>query len=146
LALHFNKATGELSGVVYDSKPIYFGSGPRLLAVRRADRRADGTVVEKVPKGVDRRYDNVAMPGKLTALTSRLDGADGVVEATYIGDLRLARWRISPDGTVRLDYEYTFADVVDLIGVNFDYPESAMKSIRWLGRGPYRVRQNCLEG
>lgn len=146
LALHFNKATGELAGVVCDGKPLTFGNGPRLLAVRRGDRRADGTVVEKVPKGVDRRYDDVATPGKLTALTSRLEGGDAVIEADYAGDLRQARWRISPDGSVRLDYEYLFDGVVDLIGVNFDYPETAMKSIRWLGCGPYRVWQNRLEG
>jgi Beta galactosidase small chain len=32
-----------------------------------------------------------------------------------------------------------------LIGVNFDFPESHMKSIRWLGMGPYRVWQNRLQ-
>jgi hypothetical protein len=146
LAVHFNKASGELAGVVCDGKPLSFSNGPRLVALRRGDRRADGTLEVKFPKGTDRRYDNVAVHGKLTALTARLDGAEAVVEANYDGNLRLARWRISADGTVRLDYEYAFADFVDLIGVNFDYPETAMKSIRWLGRGPYRVWQNRLEG
>ena len=146
LAIHFNKATGELAGVVCDGNPLSLTNGPRLIAVRRADRRADGTVEQKVPKGVDRRYDNVAALGKLTSLTSGLDGVDAVIEANYAGELRQTRWRISPDGDVRLDYEYAFDSVVDLIGINFDYPETAMKSIRWLGMGPYRVWQNRLHG
>ena len=47
---------------------------------------------------------------------------------------------------MRLDYEYTFDAVVDLIGVQFDFPEAKMKGIRWLGRGPYRVWQNRMQG
>jgi hypothetical protein len=47
---------------------------------------------------------------------------------------------------VQLNYEYTFAGVVDMIGVAFDFPETRMKGIRWLGMGPYRVWQNRLNG
>jgi hypothetical protein len=32
------------------------------------------------------------------------------------------------------------------MGVQFDYPEASMKSIRWLGMGPYRVWQNRMKG
>jgi hypothetical protein len=33
-----------------------------------------------------------------------------------------------------------------MAGINFEYPESAMKSVRWLGRGPYRAWQNRTHG
>jgi hypothetical protein len=33
-----------------------------------------------------------------------------------------------------------------MLGVGFDYPEKNMKTIRWLGRGPYRSWQNRQEG
>jgi hypothetical protein len=41
---------------------------------------------------------------------------------------------------------YVFNGTVDLLGVQFDYPEANIKSIRWLGRGPYRVWQNRMQG
>ena len=47
---------------------------------------------------------------------------------------------------MRLDYEYKFDGLVDMIGVNFDFPEHHLKGIRWLGRGPYRVWQNRMQG
>ncbi|MBC7857317.1 MAG: hypothetical protein H7Z39_00795, partial [Burkholderiaceae bacterium] len=31
-------------------------------------------------------------------------------------------------------------------GITFDHDEEAMKSLRWLGEGPYRVWQNRLHG
>ena len=36
--------------------------------------------------------------------------------------------------------------MVDLLGIAFDYPEQQVKSKSWVGRGPYRVWQNRLEG
>jgi hypothetical protein len=45
-----------------------------------------------------------------------------------------------------LDYEYAYDGVVELMGVKFDYPEANMNSVRWFGRGPYRVWQNRLHG
>jgi hypothetical protein len=32
------------------------------------------------------------------------------------------------------------------VGVTFDYPESKIAGMRWLGRGPYRVWKNRLDG
>jgi hypothetical protein len=40
---------------------------------------------------------------------------------------------------VKLDYTYAYDGPVDLLGVNFDFPESDMKGITWLGYGPYHV-------
>ena len=34
----------------------------------------------------------------------------------------------------------------DLFGVGFDYPESKMRSMRFLGEGPFRVWKNRLKG
>ncbi len=146
LEYHFDKATGELANVARAGQSLSFGHGPRLYAVRRGDRRADGSVAAKVEKGVDRKYDEVAGPSKLVSLATRAEGEAVVVEANYSGNLREARWTISPTGEARLDYAYAFDGVVDMIGVSFDYPEAAMKSIRWLGMGPYRAWQNRTHG
>jgi hypothetical protein len=89
----------------------------------------------------------VAPPGSLTGLTARIDdGGNAIVEADYAGPLTLARWRISPDADVQLDYTYRFDGPVDLLGIQFDYPETALTGIRWLGWGPYRVWQNRMQG
>lgn len=146
LEFHFDRTTGEIAGVGRNGRMLSFNHGPRLYAVRRGDRHADGTVEANVPKGVDRRYDSVASPGALTAFTTRRDGDALVVEVNYAGDLRQARWTIFPGGDAQLDYEYDFDGVVDMIGIDFEYPEERMKSVRWLGRGPYRVWQNRLHG
>ena len=86
----------------------------------------------------------------LTHFESREEGGEVVVESSYQGPLRYARWRIAADGPTglkaRLDYEYSFDGLVDMIGVEFEFPEKQVKGIRWLGKGPYRVWQNRLLG
>jgi hypothetical protein len=146
LELRFDRGTGELASVRQAGKTISFGHGPRFVAARRGDRSLDGAVDRDAAKGVDRIYNDISGSSKLTSLSARTDGAAVIVEADYFGNLRQARWRISPEGAVQLDYEYAFDGVVELMGVRFDYPETAMKSIRWLGLGPYRVWQNRLQG
>ena len=127
--LSFDKQTGTLTQVKRDGKTIQL-NGLRFLAFRRNDRK----------------YDDVSGQSKLTKFTSRNEGKDFIVEANYDGALQKILWRVSPDGAVKLDYEYNFAGTVDILGVNFDYPEKNMRVIRWLGWGPYRVWQNRLEG
>jgi hypothetical protein len=146
LELRFDKSTGELVTVIQAGKTISFGQGPRFVAARRGDRTLDGSVDRDAAKGVDRIYNDISGLSKLTSLTSRAEGDALLVEATYFGNMRRALWRISPDGSVRLDYEYGYDGVVELMGVRFEYPEAGMKSMRWLGHGPYRVWQNRLHG
>ena len=72
---------------------------------------------------------------------------DVVVDARYEGILTHAAWRIgATDGSVRLDYEYAYDGEVDLLGVGFDLPAGGVSSKTWLGRGPYRVYRNRMEG
>ena len=144
--LRINKATGELASVRNGQKSISFGHGPRFVAARRGDRTLDGSVDPLAAKGMDRIYKEINFGSTLKTIAARVDGADVVVDVSYFGALQTVSWRISPDGIVKLDYAYAYDGVVELMGVKFDYPESAMKSIRWLGRGPFRVWQNRLHG
>ena len=146
LELRFDKTTGRLARVTQRGQPLSLSNGPRFIAARRGNRTLDGSVDPEAPKGVDRVYNDISGAATLTQFAWHSDGADVVIEADYFGALRQARWRISGNGAVRLDYEYAYDGVVELMGVQFDYPESAMRSIRWLGRGPYRVWQNRLHG
>jgi hypothetical protein len=135
LELHFDKTSGLLTKVIHGGKMIPFGNGPRFIAYTH-NRQGRGTI----------NYDSVAGTNTFAGLTSHMDGGDLLVEASYDGAFKQASWRISPDGRVKLDYTYAYDDPVDLLGVNFDFPEADMKGITWLGYGPYHVWQNRLQG
>ncbi|MDR1023990.1 MAG: hypothetical protein LBL94_12095 [Prevotellaceae bacterium] len=141
----FDKATGELSGVRQGGSAVSIG-GLRFTAARRGNRTLDGSVDTEAPKGMNLVYKEVKTDSRLTRLTASISGSDALVEATYFGPLRRALWRISPEGDVRVEYDYEYDGVVELMGVKFDYPEAKMKSMRLLAEGPYRVWQNRLHG
>ncbi len=56
------------------------------------------------------------------------------------------RWTLHGDGSLQLDYDYDLEGDFVYHGITFDHPEDKMKSLRWLGEGPYRVWQNRLRG
>ncbi len=80
------------------------------------------------------------------ALAVRQEGEAVVLDADYAGDMKHMRWTVYPSGWVRLEYEFALEGRFDLFGVSFDYPEEKMRSMRWLGRGPYRVWKNRMKG
>jgi hypothetical protein len=82
----------------------------------------------------------------LTGLTHAQDGAAQTVTATYSGGLTSVRWRLDTNGWLRLDYTYNLTGTHDFLGVDFDYPESKVTGVTWLGRGPYRVWKNRMRG
>ncbi|WP_405009983.1 glycoside hydrolase family 2 TIM barrel-domain containing protein [Kitasatospora sp. NBC_01539] len=112
------RATGRLSRVTRNGTTVSLSNGPALAA---------GT-------------------STLTGLTHAQDGGAHTVTATYSGDLRSVRWRLDANGWLRLDYTYGLTGTHDFLGVNFDYPESKVTGVTWLGRGPYRVWKNRLRG
>jgi hypothetical protein len=146
LVLRFDPATGRLVDAAQNGQTLSFGNGPRFIAARRGDRTLDGSIDPAAAKGVDRVYREITGAETLNNFSWRQEGSDVIVEATYFGALRSTRWQISADGRVQLAYEYGYDGVVELMGVQFEYPETAMQSVRWLGRGPYRVWQNRLHG
>ena len=76
-----------------------------------------------------------------------METAHGVaVLVNYNGNLQQVRWDIFKSGWIKLSYRYRMQGEHDLIGVQFDYPESMVKSMRRLGEGPYRVYKNRLKG
>jgi hypothetical protein len=90
----------------------------------------------------------VAGKAELKAITASRDGDDVVVAAEYTGNLRKVKWRLNAAGTLSVNYGYQMdgGKYVDALGVTFDYPEAEVKSMLWLGRGPYRVWKNRTQG
>jgi hypothetical protein len=56
-------------------------------------------------------------------------------------------WTIYPTGIVRMEAQYfPAAYFTSYVGVNFSYPEQRIKSVSYLGDGPYRVWKNRMKG
>jgi hypothetical protein len=135
LVFSFDQVSGFLRQVERGGKIIPLSHGPRFVAYSH-HHEGRRTIT----------YDDVAGTNTPAGLATRTDGEDVVVEATYKGEFKQATWRISPDGKVKLDYTYAYDGPVDLLGVDFEFPEADMKGITWLGYGPYHVWQNRLQG
>ena len=73
------------------------------------------------------------------------DGASCIVEPDFEGGQWL-RWTFSPDMPPKIDYSFSIAGETDYIGLGFHYPEEKVKSMEWVGEGPYRVWKNRMEG
>ncbi len=144
--LSFDPKTGELVGVSEGVNQLSFGNGPQFVAFRRADRSLDGWVAENLPKGVDRIYNDISGASKLTSFEAKMENGKAVITAEYFGPLKKVRWEIASKEDIKLEYEYRYDGVVELMGIKFDYPEDQVKSKKWLGEGPYRVWQNRLHG
>lgn len=56
------------------------------------------------------------------------------------------RISLLPSEWIEIDYSFDIGGQYDHIGVTFDFPEESVKSIKWLGNGPYRVWKNRMKG
>lgn len=118
MALRFAVDEPELLDVSVRGKAISFAGGPKLIGAVAGTRK----------------------------LVARQEGQDVVVGAEGKGDLKHVRWTVCPTGWVHLEYEFSLEGQFDVFGVGFDCPESKMRSMRFLGEGPYRVWKNRLKG
>jgi hypothetical protein len=112
------KSNGRLTGVTRNGMAVSLANGPAL---------AVGTAT-------------------FAGLSHFRDGTGWVVQADYTGDLTSARWRLDANGWLQLEYRYHRTGSHDFLGVSLDYPEAKVRSVTWLGDGPYRVYKNRMRG
>ncbi|HMR84551.1 MAG TPA: hypothetical protein PKE30_15515, partial [Niabella sp.] len=67
------------------------------------------------------------------------------VSVLYENDNRF-EWVITTDELLHLDVNYKPENNNLYSGVSFDFPESEVAGMRWLGNGPYRVYKNRMKG
>lgn len=115
-----DRATGYLKTLEKNQILIPLTSGPRLVI---------GTAKVK----------------NITA-TRSADSVDVAIE--YTGNMRKVIWHLKSTGVLTLNYAYQMEPNVqtDNLGVSFDYPETQINAMRWLGKGPYRVWKNRTQG
>lgn len=112
------KTTGRITGVIANGQAVALTNGPRI----------------------------VSGASTLTGITRIVSGNDQVVTATYSGNLNSVTYRMRGDGWMRIDYTLNITGNQSNIGVTFDYPESLVTRMRWLGGGPQPVWKNRLAG
>ncbi|MBQ8065349.1 MAG: glycoside hydrolase family 2 [Prevotella sp.] len=141
----FSKKDGRLKQVAVAGKTIMLGNGPRFVAAKRSDRSQDGFYNHDDKEAFQKKTDYTEYQDQ--GSFAGFDFKNGVLTARYLhGSLNSIQWSFSSTGDVSLSADYYFNGVVDLLGICFDYPEQQVKSKLWVGKGPYRVWQNRMEG
>lgn len=69
-----------------------------------------------------------------------------VIEVSYTGDMKYAKWKLYNSGWIELNYEYSLNGEFNYTGISFNFPEDHVMSARWLGNGPYRTWKNRTTG
>ena len=82
----------------------------------------------------------------ITASKTYKEGNNNIVEFSYDGAMKYARWKMFGSGWISLEYEYELNGSYPFAGVSFSYPENFMLGAKWLGKGPYRQWKNRLQG
>ena len=119
ISVSFNKTTGKIAALANDkSAPISFGNGPVL----------------------------VSGSANFVSLNHRKEGENIVAEAKYDGDMKSIKWTMYPSGWLQMDYSYTLNGKYPFAGISFNYPENFVLGAKWMGKGPYRVWKNRMQG
>ncbi len=57
------------------------------------------------------------------------------------------QWTVYASGLLKMEVHYfPEAYFTDMVGVNFSFPEAAIKGVQYMGNGPYRVWKNRIKG
>lgn len=121
VTLMFNETNGMLASVRNKNGIIPFNSGP------------------VVQEGVN----------NFKGIKKYKDGDKFIIESTFdkSESYNTLKWTIYPSGWVQLDVNYFPGSYhTNFVGVNFSFPEKEIKSITYMGNGPYRVWKNRMKG
>jgi hypothetical protein len=77
------------------------------------------------------------------------EGDTYIIESTYDKkeSYNTLKWTVYPSGWLQLEVQYfPGAYHTNFAGVNFSFPEKEIKSVIYMGNGPYRVWKNRMKG
>ncbi|BCM92643.1 beta-galactosidase [Abditibacteriota bacterium] len=116
---YFDKKSGFIEKVVKPETTVSLSGGPVLAGVATELKQFSGGAVND----------------------------EYIVQADYEGDGSLkTKWTFKPGLPIKLEYQTTQHGDADFMGISFNYPETKISGMKWLGRGPYRVWKNRLKG
>lgn len=112
--------------------------------------KTSGRMSELRSRGVASGLSNgprlVAGSASLSSIRARMEGLDGVVEATFSGNLPALVYRMSPGGVMEINYTMMLSGSYANIGLTFDLDTSMVTGLRWLGGGHQPVWKNRTAG
>jgi hypothetical protein len=139
------KAAGLTAGV--HGRELSVTNGPRVWRFDLRSGRLNGATVAGQPVSLANGPRPVAGSWTTASVTHGFDGADYVVTMNDVTNASDGlQWRIQTNGWLHLSYRCTLTGAQTWLGVTFDYPETNVTAMRWLGQGPYRVWKNRLSG
>jgi len=121
IEITFSTKNGTIQNIKNSTGKISFSGGP-------------------VPAGVN---------SKVTATEWKIDNnGDFIFDIYYDNYPKHIHWEMQKDGLLKLEAAplQTKLKDIDFIGISFNYPEEKCKSVKWMGRGPYRVWKNRIKG
>ncbi|MEO7309144.1 MAG: glycoside hydrolase family 2 TIM barrel-domain containing protein [Chitinophagaceae bacterium] len=119
ITYHFDKSTGFLTSVVNAATTISLSNGPSFAGVSLV----------------------------LESFKHSQQGNQFIVEPVYQDSNHFTvKWIFEKGKLPRLSYQYSMEKAHDFAGITFNYPEEKITGMKWLGRGPYHVWKNRLEG
>jgi hypothetical protein len=127
-ALEFDATSGELKQLRAQGRDVPL-RGPRLALWQRSPKLR--TFVQPHASSLT-RLEITPTPGVLA-------------RARYEGALREVTWRLRGDRLV-VSYVIAYDGAADILGLQFDFPESEVTGKRWVGAGPYRIWKNRQAG
>ncbi len=77
------------------------------------------------------------------------DGKNLVIESVFDkkDSYNTLKWTVYPSGWLQLEVQYfPVAYFTNFAGINFSFPEKEIKSVTYMGNGPYRVWKNRMKG
>lgn len=118
ITYQFDTTTGYLQKVINGSKEISVNSGPALAGVKLT----------------------------LSAFRHYAQGDAYIIEAAYGTTRYNPKWIFESGKLPKLEYSYSQRGPADFLGITFNFPEEKINGMKWMGRGPYRVWKNRLQG
>ncbi|NJN27291.1 MAG: beta-galactosidase [Cyclobacteriaceae bacterium] len=134
-----HEAEGKLSAKVQGMSFEFDLTNGRLLKVENTHGKVSLTDGPK-PVGVASKTDS---------LTWHLDADNNLLIMAKSDKFpRYFFWKLHTNGWLELEVAPNLDGLrdIDYLGVSFNYPEANVKSMQWLGDGPYRVWKNRLKG
>ncbi|MGV8093576.1 MAG: glycoside hydrolase family 2 TIM barrel-domain containing protein [Mangrovibacterium sp.] len=117
LKLVFDKSSGDIKEVSKNGRIIPLSNGPVFL-------KQTNNIKEIKSYFFDDRF---------------------IISVVFEGEDRF-KWIVDSTGYVHLEIAYKPEPLSLFSGISFDFKESEIKGMKWLGNGPYRVYKNRMKG
>ncbi|WP_338391260.1 glycoside hydrolase family 2 TIM barrel-domain containing protein [Fulvitalea axinellae] len=140
------KASSDAVNATTEGENIILNSGE----VKAVFSAKDGTLlnIENAKGSIPfKNGPKLTLETKVKSVKSFEKDGNQIVEALFEKGFASVRWTMLPGGALELEYDIKDTKGrFDMMGVSWDFPEDPNVTVKWLGKGPYRVWKNRLKG